>query len=109
MEEWQQEEINELVTESCECLEARIYTAEKGQKERAHNRIEMLFGEGNNIVAVENVVLELLHNVIDPICEGHIAAVTVDIGNGVKAKININAKGNIKVGRTKTDTSTYEA
>ena len=109
MEEWQQEEINELVTESCECLEARIYTAEKGQKERAHNRIEMLFGEGNNIVAVENAVLELLHNVIDPICEGHIAAVTVDIGNGVKAKINITAKGNIKVGRTKTDTSTYEA
>lgn len=109
MEDWEQGTIDELITESCECLEACIYTAEKGQKERAHSRIEMLFGKDNNVVATEDAVLNLLHSVIDPICERHIAAATVDIGNGVKAKISITAKGNIKVGRTKTDTSTYEA
>lgn len=109
IEDWEQGTIDELITESCECLEARIYTAGKGQKERAHSRIEMLFGKDNNVVATEDAVLALLHSVIDPICEGHIAAATVDIGNGVKAKISITAKGNIKVGRTKTDTSTYEA
>lgn len=41
--------------------------------------------------------------------EGFIQSITVDAGNGVKAKINITAKGIIKVARTKTDTSTYEA
>lgn len=109
LEDWTQEEKDELVTETCECLEARLYAAEKGQKERAHKRIEMLFGENNGVVTCNAAVLELLHSIINPVCEGNIAAATVDIGNGVKAKINITNKGNIKVGRTKTDTSTYEA
>lgn len=69
----------------------------------------MLFGESNGVVTCNVAVLELLHSIINPVCEGNIAAATVDIGNGVKAKINITNKGNIKVGRTKTDTSTYEA
>lgn len=72
LSEWSQEEIDELATETCECVNARIYT----------------------------------HY---PICEGFITAITVDIGNGVKGKINITSKGNVKVARTKTDTSTYEA
>ena len=109
MEEWKKGEIDELTTETCDCIEARIYAAEKSQKERAHSKIELLFGENNGVVATRDTALELLHNTIDPICEGVIAGVTIDMGNGVKAKINITSKGNIKVGRTKTDTSTYEA
>lgn len=36
--EWNQEEIDELATETCECVNARIYTHKKSQKERAHNK-----------------------------------------------------------------------
>lgn len=35
LEEWSQEEIDELATETCECVDARIYAHKKGQKERA--------------------------------------------------------------------------
>ena len=45
--EWNQEEIDELATETCECVNARIYTHKKSQKERAHNKIDLLFGENN--------------------------------------------------------------
>lgn len=109
LEDWTQEEKDELATETCGCLEAKQYAAKKRQKERAHKRIEMLFGENNGVVTCDVATLELLHGIINPVCEGNIAAATVDIGNGVKAKINITNKGNIKVGRTKTDTSIYEA
>lgn len=108
LEEWQQEEIDELVTETCECLEARLYANEKGQKERANERIDLLFGK-QSAVAVKDAAVDLLHRAVDLICEGSISAVTIDIGNGVKAKINITSKGFIKVTRTKTDTSAYEA
>lgn len=59
--EWNQEEIDELATETCECVNARIYTHKKSQK------------------------------------------------NGIKGKISITTKGIVKVTRTKTNTSTYEA
>lgn len=38
LSEWSQEEIDELATETCECVNARIYTHKKSQKERAHNK-----------------------------------------------------------------------
>lgn len=47
LEEWSQEEIDELATETCECVDARIYTHKKGQKERANARIDLLFGKDN--------------------------------------------------------------
>lgn len=42
LSEWSQEEIDELATETCECVNARIYTHKKSQKERAHNKIDLL-------------------------------------------------------------------
>lgn len=109
LEDWSREEKNEAATETCECPEARWYTTKKEQKERARSRITMLFGENNGVVACNETVLELLNNIASEICEGRIEAATIKMGDGVKAKINITSQGNIKVGRTKTDTSTYEA
>lgn len=40
LSEWSQEEIDELATETCECIDARIYAHKKSQKERAHSRIK---------------------------------------------------------------------
>lgn len=109
LEEWGQEDIDELATETCECLDARIYAYKKGQKERANARIDLLFGKENKSVTVPDAAVDLLHKAVYPVCEGFIQSMTVDIGNGVKGKINITSKGIIKVARTKTDTSTYEA
>lgn len=53
--------------------------------------------------------LDLLHKTVYPICEGFIQSATVDMGNGIKGKISITTKGIVKVTRTKTNTSTYEA
>lgn len=33
--EWNQEEIDELATETCECVNARIYTQEKPKRKSA--------------------------------------------------------------------------
>ena len=99
--EWEPKEIDELVTETCKCVDARIYADKKGQM------IE--FGKNNKSVTVPDAAVNLLHKAVDPICEGFIQSMTVEIGNGVKGKINITSKGVIKVARTKTDTSTYEA
>lgn len=108
LEEWGQEEIDELVTETCECFDAGIYSLKKGREERANVRIELLFGEGNQSVVVPDAAVSLLHGAVHPICEGLIKSITVDIGDGVKGKINITSKGSIKVERTKKDTSAYE-
>lgn len=109
LEEWGQEEIDELVTETCECLDARIYSLKKGRKERADARIESLFGEGNGSVIVPDAAVSLLHEAVYPVCEGFIKSVTMDIGDGIRGKISITSKGSIKVERTKKDTSAYEA
>ncbi len=50
-----------------------------------------------------------LNNIADEICEGRIKAATINIGDGVKAKLNITSQASIKVERTKTDKSAYEA
>lgn len=109
LEEWGQEEIDELATETCECADARLYAHKKGQKERADARITLLFGKENKSVTVPDAAVDLLHKAVYPVCEGFIQSITVDIGDGVKGKIHTTSKGIIRVVRTKTDTSTYEA
>lgn len=109
LEEWSQEEIDELTCELCGCAEAKAYAYKKRQKERAREKIELLFGKSNGEVIVPNAAVELLHAAVVPVCEGIINSITADIGDGVKGKISITSKGAIKVERTKTDKSTYEA
>lgn len=109
LEEWGQEDIDELATETCECLDARIYTHKKWQKERTNERIDLLFGKDNKSVTVPDAAVDLLHKAVYPICEGFIQSIAIDIGNGVKGKINVTSKGNVKVARIKTNASTYEA
>ena len=106
--EWSSEEIEELATETCDCWEAKDYMHKKGQQERADKKIDMLFGEGAD-VAVAAAAADLLHKAVGPICDQRIASISIDAGNGIKGRISMTAKGNIRVVRTKTDTNTYEA
>lgn len=106
--EWDEEEINELITEACECDDARTYTHKKGQNEKAHNRIEALFGKENKTIVVPDKAVELLHNAVCPVCDELLVSVAVDIGHGIKGRISITPKGIVKVARTITNVSTYE-
>lgn len=108
LEEWSSEEVDELVTETCDCWRAKDYTHKKEQQERADEKIDMLFGEQAD-VSLAGAAVDLLHKAVYPICEGCIASMSIDAGNGVKGKISMTAKGGIRVVRTKTDTSAYEA
>lgn len=51
----------------------------------------------------------LLKTTADMIVEDQISAATIDIGEGLKAKLSITTKGTIKVERTKTEKSAQEA
>ena len=106
--EWSKDEIDELTAETCECTEAGIYSDKKEQKERANDRIELLFGEKSG-AAIREETKDFLHAAIDPICSHYIQSVTVDAGNGTKGKISVTSKGFVKVSRTDTQKSEYEA
>lgn len=47
--------------------------------------------------------------IVELIVEDKINSGTIDIGNGLKAKIAITAKGAVKVERTKTEKEAQEA
>ena len=50
----------------------------------------------------------LLHEVVELVGDGEAKGATVEIGNGVKAKINATNNGKIKITRTKAERSAYE-
>lgn len=105
---WTEKQCNELATEQCNCFEAVGYTRKKGQKERAHNRIESLFQDCDNKALTDNSI-RVLHSAADLLAESEAQSVTLDDGNGTKAKISITSKGNIKVERTDSHKQAVEA
>lgn len=106
--EWDGAFVDEAVTEHCNCIEATIYTNKKKQKERAEKAVTRQFGE-NSGHQIEGETIDILLLAIDGIIEDRITGITVDIGDGLKAKINVTAKGAIKVERTKTEKNSQEA
>lgn len=108
-ESWTDEIVDEAVTEGCGCIKAMIYTRKKGQKERAVDAIEKNFGPEAEQDQVKDEVKKLLIDIAYMVVEGDINSGTIDIGNGIKAKISMTAKGYVKVERTKTEKTTQEA
>ena len=106
---WTEEQANEVATELCECGEAKAYTRQKGQKERGHKQVEKLFGDGNKQVAVKVGAIKLLHEAVDNVVSCNTGKVTVELGAGAKATINLTGKGVLKVKRTITKNSELEA
>ena len=105
---WTKEEINEYITETCDCDLGNGYRIRKKRKKRAHNRIRFLFGEKSEFGAVEEQTEELLHKIVELVGNEVILGATVDIGNGVKAQITMTSKETIKITRKKAEKSTYE-
>lgn len=105
--DWTEEMCNELATELCECVEAQSYSRKKKQKEKAAEAIEEQFGEKAES-KVEEKVAGLLIDIADAVIEEKINSGSLDIGNGMKAKIAITAKGLVKVERTVTEKGAKE-
>lgn len=109
LKNWTDDNANEVATELCECGEAKSYAREKKQKENGHKQVEKLFGEENKQVAVKQEAIDLLHAAVDCIVSFKTGKVTVELGAGVKATINLTGKGVLKVKRTITKNSELEA
>lgn len=105
---WDEDKCNELATETCNCHEATEYTRRKGQKERAHSKIESLF-ETCNGKGLSTESAKVLHMAADLLSDGEAQSISLDAGNGLKAKISITSKGNIKVERTDSRKQAVEA
>lgn len=105
--DWTEEMCNELATELCECTEAGIYARKKKQKEKASEAIEEQFGDKAED-RIEEEVIGLLNIIADMVIEDRLNSGTLDIGDGIKAKISLTAKGTVKVERTKTEKGAKE-
>lgn len=104
---WSQEQVDEAVTCKCECDEAKKYAESKERVQKAKNRITELFGSQAERPIDQGVVTIML-DVVDAIEARNMKGITIDVGQGVRAKVSKMAKESIKVERTETSKKTYE-
>ncbi len=104
---WTQFDVNEAVTCQCRCDMAKRYIESKERKEKAKNRIIELFGSTAER-PVDDSVIDIMQTVVDVIEAKHMKGITIDIGQGVKAKVSKMAKESIKVERSETSKTIYE-
>lgn len=83
---WSQEDVDEAVTCKCECDAAKKY-AER---------------------PIDQDVVTVMLNVVDAIEAKHMKGITIDVGQGVKAKVSKMAKESIKVERSETSKKIHE-
>lgn len=104
---WTRYEVNEAATCQCRCDMAKRYVESKERVQKAKNRIIELFGcEAEK--PVDDKVINIMHTVVDAIEAKHMKGITIDIGQGVKAKVSKMAKESIKVERSETSKTIYE-
>lgn len=108
-ETWSDEDIDELATECCKCQEAEDYAYKKRRKERAIEAIINQFGPYQETGIIREGTMELLAEIADQVVEDKIQSGTIEIGEGLKAKISMTAKGAVKVERSKTEKESKEA
>lgn len=104
---WSQEDVDEAVTCKCECDAAKKYAESKERVQKAKSRITELFGNTAERPIDQDVVTVML-NVVDAIEAKHMKGITIDVGQGVKAKVSKMAKESIKVERSETSKKIYE-
>lgn len=102
--DWNDEQTDELAAETCECDDAKSYRYLERRKEKAIAAIDKQFGEEN----VTEKAIELMKQSVELVAQGCCVAVTVNTGN-IKGKVSVNAKGAIKVEKTKTEKRSEEA
>lgn len=106
---WDLDDVNEAVTELCDCIEAQVYTNQKRKKERAYKIIERKFRPGGQCVFKSSALMDILCRGADMITEGCMKSLVIDDGEGTKAKLSETSKGAIKVEKTVTEKESEEA
>lgn len=91
-----EEQLNMWAVEKCDCINARRESKRKQKADRAKKKMEELFDE--NFLDER----ELLYKAIDLMVQDKIVKATVDVGNGIKLSVGMNAKGSIKTEITQT-------
>lgn len=93
---WTEEELREASVMACECYQAGEYRKRKARKERARMKINELLQEDCQ------ECIPILDSAVDLILTDCLDKITLDTPEGVKIKVGINSKGNIKVERSET-------
>ena len=102
-----QDAVNEAVTCQCQCEEAKKYAESKERVQKAKNRIRELFSsEAEKPIA--QTVVSIMFLAVDAIEAKAMKGITVDVGQGVKARVSKMAKESIKVERSEVQKKTYE-
>lgn len=96
-----QDELNQDVTEVCNCEGAKIAREKVKKKDEAVKNIEILFEDLPDIA-------NILTGVVIPIVEGKVSKVVIDTGKKVKAQVTRVSKDNIKVERSETSKTVME-
>lgn len=109
LDEFQDEDMNELATELCQCTDAKIYTIKKCQKERAHAKIEIMFEDEADDIAFTPDQLLYLHNTVEPVVEDVVKKISIDVQDEVKMVITKNNRGMVKITRKDATSRSYEA
>ena len=90
-------------------LRSKRIRQKKGQKERAYKSIEEQVGQQADTEEADEPIRNLLKHIAELIVEEKLDSASLDIGNGLKAKLSITSKGYIKVERQKTEKAVQEA
>ena len=104
---WSQEDVNEAVTCQCKCEDAKKYAESKERVQKTKNRIMELFGNGAE-KAVDERTVDIMLLAVDAIEAKELKGISLDIGQGVKAKVYKMAKESIKVERSETSKKIFE-
>lgn len=104
---WGQDEVNEAVTCRCQCEEAKKYAESKERVQKAKSRIEELFSSTAE-KPIDQSVVNIMFRAVDAIEEKAMKGITIDVGQGIKARVSKMAKESIKVERSEVQKKTYE-
>lgn len=97
-----QEELNQYVTEGCNCEGAEIARKIAEEEAEAVKNIEILFKDFTDTA-------NILKDAISPIMAGKISKVVIDTGKKVKAQVTRTSKDSIKVERSETSKTVMES
>ena len=104
---WDQDAVNEAVTCRCQCEGAKNYAESKERVQKAKGRILEIFG-GTAEKPVDQDVVSIMFCAVDAIEAKAMKGITVDVGQGIKARVSKMAKESIKVERSEVQKKTYE-
>lgn len=98
----------EEATLRCECDDAKAYKEKYTQKKRAVEKVRKVFQEMAAGGRLKEELGEYLEEITKMICDGEIKGIIVDIRQGERLTIKINAKEKVKIKKEKKKQEEYE-